>query len=135
MALRTGQKIVFGGAVLAVVVAVVGGWMGLSMQKLLTEPPAPAVSPDGKTLVRLTVNLKRDDPATHLAYIVHVESVDGATTYYEEQTPYSTRLKWSLRWISTDRVEFKSLQGTRLYGRNESGQWARIDSPESATQP
>ena len=137
MALRTGQKIVFAGAGLAVVVAAVGGWMGLNMKRLLTESPVPVVSPDGSTRVRLTVNMDRQDPATHLAYVVHIESADGGREYYAEQTPYSTRLKWTLAWTGNDRVEFRGLQGTRVYRVNDSGKWARIDSPDAlpATAP
>jgi len=70
------------------------------------QSPSTSVSipsPDGRLLLKSSVNQSPEDPARYLCVIVEIKNLYGKTIY-REITPASDTMRWSINWISNDAI-------------------------------
>lgn len=86
---------------------------------------APIPSPDSRLTIVPTINQSQSDPTKYLC--VRFAIVDGkGKILHQEQTAASTRMKWSLKWQSNDKIVLKSADiGTFVWQRQASGEWKK----------
>ena len=60
-------------------------------------------SPDGRLLLKSSVNHDIEDPARYLCVIVEIKNLYGKTIH-REITPASDTMRWSVHWISNDAI-------------------------------
>jgi hypothetical protein len=70
------------------------------------QSPSTSVSipsPDGRLLLKSSVNHSPEDPARYLCVIVEIKNLYGKTIH-REITPASDTMRWSIHWISNDAI-------------------------------
>ena len=65
------------------------------------------VSPDGRRVVKATINANRADPRKYLCVKIRIENVAGEVEL-DEQTGASQVIRWSAGWSGNDRVILRS---------------------------
>ncbi len=88
-------------------------------------------SPDQSLRLTAQINHDKSDPTRYLCVIVNIsENKPDGKTLYREITPASSRMNWSIRWESNDRIALESSDiGPASISRQEDGTWEFRSAP------
>ena len=90
------------------------------------QSPSTSVSipsPDGRLLLESSVNQSTADPANYLRVVVEIKDLYG-NMVFRETTPASDTMRWSLKWVSNNKVFLDSADiGRYIIRRVDSNQW------------
>ncbi len=104
-----GRFVVLGvGLILALSLALAVG-VTLFLQSYLRQPPRDRLvpSPDGRRVVRATINQDKANPRQYLCVRIRIEDAAGRVEM-DEQTGASHVMRWSVGWSGNDRVILRS---------------------------
>ena len=80
-------------------------------------------SPDGRLLLKSSVNQETADPAGYLRVVVEIIDLYG-NSVFRETTPASDTMRWSLKWVSNNEILLDSADiGRYIIRRVDSKQW------------
>ena len=80
-------------------------------------------SPDGRLLLKSSVNQETADPASYLRVVVEIKDLYG-NSVFRETTPASDTMRWSLKWVSNNEILLDSADiGRYIIRRVDSKQW------------
>jgi hypothetical protein len=83
----------------------------------------PMPSPNGRLLLKSSINENAGDPVHYLCVIVEIQDLFG-NTLFREITPASDMKRWSVRWVNNKTIVLDSSgMGKYVIRRTEGNRW------------